>query len=105
MANTAGQWHALSVPVVADTAGHLYERLMRIMMLSVVKRASVPIKFWLLENFLSPTFKDWIPRMAKHYGFSVEFVTYKWPVWLRRQTEKQRIIWGAPLACSVGHSS
>ena len=32
--------------------------------------------------------------MAKIYGFDVEFVTYKWPTWLRRQTEKQRIIWG-----------
>ncbi|CAN0335946.1 unnamed protein product, partial [Ectocarpus sp. 13 AM-2016] len=26
--------------------------------------------------------------------FRVEFVTYKWPEWLRRQSEKQRIIWG-----------
>ena len=24
----------------------------------------------------------------------MEFVTYKWPEWLRRQSEKQRIIWG-----------
>ena len=22
------------------------------------------------------------------------YVTYKWPEWLRQQTEKQRIIWG-----------
>jgi UDP-glucose:glycoprotein glucosyltransferase len=24
----------------------------------------------------------------------VEFVSYKWPNWLRQQSEKQRIIWG-----------
>jgi len=82
------------VHVFSLATGHLYERLMRIMMLSVVKRTSVRVKFWLLENFLSPSFKDWIPEMARHYDFDVEFVTYKWPTWLRRQTEKQRIIWG-----------
>lgn len=29
------------------------------------------------------------------YGWvaQVEMVTYKWPSWLHRQTEKQRIIW------------
>ncbi len=32
--------------------------------------------------------------MAKEYGFEYELVTYKWPAWLHKQTEKQRIIWG-----------
>lgn len=27
------------------------------------------------------------------YGFEYEFVTYKWPHWLHKQTDKQRIIW------------
>ena len=31
--------------------------------------------------------------MAEKYGFDYEFVTYKWPHWLHKQTEKQRIIW------------
>lgn len=31
--------------------------------------------------------------MAAEYGFQYEFVTYKFPPWLRAQTEKQRIIW------------
>jgi len=31
--------------------------------------------------------------MAEKYGFEYELVTYKWPSWLRAQTEKQRIIW------------
>ena len=68
--------------------------LLRIMMLSVTKRTSGPVKFWLVENFLSPQFKMTIGQVAKEAGFEVALVTYKWPSWLRRQTEKQRIIWG-----------
>jgi hypothetical protein len=28
------------------------------------------------------------------FSYRVELITYKWPSWLREQTEKQRIIWG-----------
>ncbi|XP_025088111.1 UDP-glucose:glycoprotein glucosyltransferase 2-like [Pomacea canaliculata] len=38
--------------------------------------------------------KDFIPHMAKHYGFEYELVQYKWPRWLNQQKEKQRVIWG-----------
>lgn len=31
--------------------------------------------------------------MAEEYGFEYELITYKWPTWLHKQTEKQRIIW------------
>ncbi len=74
-------------------SGHLYERFMAIMMLSVRKTTQAPVKFWLIENFLSPAFMAYIPAFAQEYGFEYEFVTYKWPHWLRAQTEKQRIIW------------
>ncbi|CAM9733036.1 unnamed protein product, partial [Phaeothamnion confervicola] len=74
--------------------GHLYERFLKIMMLSVTKRASMPVKFWLLENYLSPPFKASAAAMAEAGGFEVGYVTYKWPGWLRQQTDKQRIIWG-----------
>ncbi|KAF2986505.1 hypothetical protein EK904_003769 [Melospiza melodia maxima] len=66
----------------------------RIMMLSVLRHTKTPVKFWFLKNYLSPTFKDVIPHMAKKYGFKYELVQYKWPRWLYQQTEKQRIIWG-----------
>ncbi|XP_043227369.1 UDP-glucose:glycoprotein glucosyltransferase 1-like isoform X2 [Amphibalanus amphitrite] len=75
-------------------SGHLYERLMRIMMLGVLRHTKTPVKFWFLKNYLSPTFKDLLPPMAKRYGFEYELVQYKWPRWLHQQTEKQRIIWG-----------
>ncbi|XP_065177513.1 UDP-glucose:glycoprotein glucosyltransferase 1-like [Sycon ciliatum] len=82
------------INVFSIASGHLYERFLRIMMLSVVKKTKTPVKFWFLQNFLSPQFKDFIPHMAKEYGFQYELVQYKWPHWLHRQTEKQRIIWG-----------
>jgi hypothetical protein len=83
-----------TVHVFSLATGHLYERFLKIMMLSVHKRCSLPVKFWLFENFLSPTFKDSAHAMAEEYGFGVAFISYKWPSWLRQQTQKQRIIWG-----------
>jgi UDP-glucose:glycoprotein glucosyltransferase len=82
------------IHVFSLATGHVYERFLKIMMLSVTKRTSSKVKFWLFENFLSPTFKDTARAMANRIGCEVEFVTYKWPEWLRGQTEKQRIIWG-----------
>lgn len=38
--------------------------------------------------------QEFIPYMAREYGFQYELVQYKWPRWLHQQTEKQRIIWG-----------
>lgn len=83
-----------TVNIFSLASGHLYERFLRIMMLSVLKNTKSPVKFWFLKNYLSPTFKDFLPHMAKEYGFQFELVQYKWPRWLHQQTEKQRIIWG-----------
>ncbi|XP_074155473.1 UDP-glucose:glycoprotein glucosyltransferase 2 isoform X1 [Sminthopsis crassicaudata] len=80
--------------IFSVASGHLYERFLRIMMLSVLRNTETPVKFWFLKNYLSPTFKEIIPHMAKEYGFQYELVQYRWPRWLHRQTEKQRIIWG-----------
>uniref|UniRef100_A0A672IV37 UDP-glucose ceramide glucosyltransferase-like 1 n=1 Tax=Salarias fasciatus TaxID=181472 RepID=A0A672IV37_SALFA len=82
------------INIFSVASGHLYERFLRIMMLSVLKNTKTPVKFWFLKNYLSPTFKEFIPRMAREYGFQYELVQYKWPRWLHQQTEKQRIIWG-----------
>lgn len=84
------------------------------MMASVMNHTESTVKFWFIENFLSPEFKvhakinltyktktktklsyqDFVPYMAEQYGFDYEMVTYKWPAWLRGQREKQRTIWG-----------
>ncbi|XP_066436635.1 UDP-glucose:glycoprotein glucosyltransferase 2 isoform X2 [Eleutherodactylus coqui] len=80
--------------IFSVASGHLYERFLRIMMLSVLRHTNTPVKFWFLKNYLSPRFTEIIPRMAEEYGFQYELVQYKWPRWLHQQTEKQRIIWG-----------
>ncbi|EFP00957.1 hypothetical protein CRE_20712 [Caenorhabditis remanei] len=91
-----------STPAPSDTinvfslaSGHLYERFMRIMIVSVMKNTKTQkVKFWFLKNYLSPKFKKSIPLLADFYGFDYELVEYKWPKWLHQQTEKQRVMWG-----------
>lgn len=83
-----------TINIFSVASGHLYERLLRIMMLSLMKHTKSPVKFWFLKNFLSPQFIDFLPHMAREYNFQYELVQYKWPRWLHQQTEKQRIIWG-----------
>jgi UDP-glucose:glycoprotein glucosyltransferase len=82
------------INIFSVASGHLYERMLNIMMVSVMKHTKHTVKFWFIEQFLSPSFKDFIPYMAEEYGFQYEMVTFKWPHWLRGQTEKQREIWG-----------
>ncbi|VDN02463.1 unnamed protein product [Thelazia callipaeda] len=83
-----------SINIFSLASGHLYERFLRIMILSVMKHTKHPVKFWLLKNYLSPNFKGTLSQLAMHYGFQYEFVEYRWPRWLHQQTEKQRVMWG-----------
>jgi hypothetical protein len=46
-----------TINIFSVASGHLYERFLRIMMLSVIKHTKSPVKFWFLKNYLSPTFK------------------------------------------------
>ncbi|KAK9134686.1 hypothetical protein Syun_014016 [Stephania yunnanensis] len=85
--------HGKKINIFSVASGHLYERFLKIMILSVLKNTQRPVKFWFIKNYLSPQFKDVIPHMAKEYGFEYELITYKWPSWLHKQKEKQRIIW------------
>ncbi|XP_017970879.1 PREDICTED: UDP-glucose:glycoprotein glucosyltransferase isoform X1 [Theobroma cacao] len=82
-----------AINIFSIASGHLYERFLKIMILSVLKNTRRPVKFWFIKNYLSPQFKDVIPHMAQEYGFEYELITYKWPTWLHKQKEKQRIIW------------
>lgn len=82
------------INIFSVASGHLYERMLNIMMVSVMKHTTHTVKFWFIEQFLSPSFKAFLPTLAEEYGFRYEMVTYKWPHWLRAQKEKQREIWG-----------
>ncbi|PKX98146.1 putative UDP-glucose:glycoprotein glucosyltransferase [Aspergillus novofumigatus IBT 16806] len=82
------------INIFSVASGHLYERMLNIMMVSVMRNTKHTVKFWFIEQFLSPSFKSFLPHLSREYGFSYEMVTYKWPHWLRAQREKQREIWG-----------
>ena len=93
---------APTLNIFSVASGHLYERFLRMMFHTVVKTAReardkegqpTRVKFWLIENFLSPRFKKFLPGYAAKQGFEYQFVSYHWPHWLRRQTQKQRTIW------------
>lgn len=82
------------INIFSVASGHLYERMLNIMMVSVMRHTTHTVKFWFIEQFLSPSFKSSLPHLAAHYRFDYALVTYKWPHWLRAQSEKQREIWG-----------
>eukprot|EP00891_Asterochloris_glomerata_P001730 jgi/Astpho2/1730/e_gw1.00032.131.1_t len=82
-----------TIHIFTVASGHMYERLQKIMILSVMKNTRHRVKFWFIKNYMSPQMKSFVPHMAAAYGFEYQFVTYKWPSWLHKQTEKQRIIW------------
>jgi UDP-glucose:glycoprotein glucosyltransferase len=94
LGKTAKKGTQADINIFSVASGHLYERMLNIMMLSVMKHTKHTVKFWFIEQFLSPSFKSFLPHIAAEYGFEYELVTYKWPHWLRSQTEKQREIWG-----------
>ena len=89
-------YNADDIHVFSLASGFLYERFLKIMMLSVIHHTQNHVHFWFLSNFLSPQFKSSIQYMEQQYNhtFTTHFITYRWPQWLRQQTEKQRIIWG-----------
>ncbi|QBM91102.1 UDP-glucose:glycoprotein glucosyltransferase [Metschnikowia aff. pulcherrima] len=81
------------INVFSIASGLNYERLMAIMMLSVKAHTKSLVKFWLLEDFLSNQFRAQLPDLAATYKFEYELISYKWPLWLRQQTEAHRIVW------------
>jgi UDP-glucose:glycoprotein glucosyltransferase len=46
-----------TINVFSVASGHLYERFLRIMIVSVLRYTSSTVKFWFIEDFLSPVFK------------------------------------------------
>jgi UDP-glucose:glycoprotein glucosyltransferase len=83
-----------TINVFSLASGHLYERFLKIMMLSVLKNTNNPVKFWFLKNCMSPQLQEFLPHFAVEYGFSYELVQYKWPSWLNLPPTKHRQIWG-----------
>ncbi|KNC54206.1 UDP-glucose:glycoprotein glucosyltransferase 1 [Thecamonas trahens ATCC 50062] len=82
------------INVFSVASGHLYERFLAVMMRSVMSSTQSKVKFWILRQFLSPSFKEALPKLAADLGFDYQLIAYQWPRWLLGQSEKQRLIWG-----------
>lgn len=63
------------INIFSIASGHMYERLQKIMILSVLKHTKSKVKFWLIKNYMSPDMKAIMPMMAKEYGFEVGIST------------------------------
>jgi UDP-glucose:glycoprotein glucosyltransferase len=64
--NNAGLWNSITstftsksseddedkLNIFSLASGHLYERFIRIMMVSVLKHTKTPVKFWFLKQYL-----------------------------------------------------
>ena len=59
------------VNIFAIASGHMYERLQKILILSVLRHTKAKVKFWLIKNYMSPEMKRMMPLMAKEFGFEV----------------------------------
>jgi UDP-glucose:glycoprotein glucosyltransferase len=59
------------INIFSIASGHMYERLQKIMMMSVLRHTRAKVKFWLIKNYMSPQMRKVLPLMAKHYGFEV----------------------------------
>eukprot|EP00049_Salpingoeca_infusionum_P015662 m.306561 g.306561 ORF g.306561 m.306561 type:complete len:1519 (-) comp15924_c0_seq3:278-4834(-) len=82
-----------TINVLSIASGHLYERFLKIMMLSVLRNTKNPVKFWFLDTSMSPQMKKMLPFFAEKYGFDYKLVSYNWPQWLNKPKEKMRLIW------------
>lgn len=67
------------VNIFAIASGHMYERLQKIMILSVLRHTKAKVKFWLIKNYMSPEMKRMMPLMAKEYGFEVPSFQFLYP--------------------------
>lgn len=52
-----GQPKQAEINIFSVASGKLYERFLSIMIASVMKHTESTVKFWFIENFLSPEFK------------------------------------------------
>ena len=62
------------INIFSLASGHLYERFMRMMMVSVRRHSTAKLRFWALSNCASPQFKASVPAMEKEYDIEIRFV-------------------------------
>uniref|UniRef100_A0A9L0I7E1 UDP-glucose glycoprotein glucosyltransferase 2 n=1 Tax=Equus asinus TaxID=9793 RepID=A0A9L0I7E1_EQUAS len=73
--------------IFSVASGHLYERFLRIMMLSVLRNTKTPVKFWFLKNYLSPTFKIVRHDLKELRDFNLDGAPYGYTPFCDSRTE------------------
>lgn len=66
------------INIFSVASGHLYERFIYIMVQSVLKHTNSTVKFWFIENFLSPSFKVCNPLDRHSHRNSFHCTLRKW---------------------------
>ncbi|MGH0151390.1 UNVERIFIED_CONTAM: hypothetical protein FKN15_020190 [Acipenser sinensis] len=75
------------INIFSVASGHLYERFLRIMMLSVLKHTKTPVKFWFLKNYLSPAFKIVRTDLKELRDFDLEGAPYGYTPFCESRSE------------------
>jgi UDP-glucose:glycoprotein glucosyltransferase len=70
--NTAVKVPNADINIFSVASGHLYERFLRIMIISVLKHTKSSVKFWFIEDFLSPMFRVSARMSSSHFSFPSE---------------------------------
>ncbi|KAK2500977.1 hypothetical protein MC885_013098, partial [Smutsia gigantea] len=73
--------------IFSIASGYLYERFLRIMMLSVLRNTKTPVKFWFLKNYLSPTFKIVRHDLKELRDFDLDGAPYGYTPFCDSRTE------------------
>jgi UDP-glucose:glycoprotein glucosyltransferase len=82
-----------TVNVFTIVSGATYERLALIMIFSVIKNTTAPVKFWLISNFVTSRFRDALEKLSSRLKFEFELFRFHWPRWLNPQWRKHRRVW------------
>jgi UDP-glucose:glycoprotein glucosyltransferase len=76
--------------VLIAAGGHLTENLAMMTMSSVIRRASVPVEFWILARFETPSFAADAAKLAAGSNCPCHVVRYEWPHWVESLPERAR---------------
>ncbi|EDR26001.1 UDP-glucose glycoprotein:glucosyltransferase, putative [Entamoeba dispar SAW760] len=81
------------IEIFTIAGGKDYERTVKILIYSVKKNTKSPLKFWLIEDFLSPEGRITLKEYGKALGVTIEYCRFHWPYFMFKQVSKTRIIW------------
>ncbi|KAL0236727.1 hypothetical protein PCE1_000125 [Barthelona sp. PCE] len=82
-----------TVNIFSIASGRLYERLLRVMIQSVLSQTKQPVHFFFLDEYLTSEMRNFLYTASEKLGFEITLVSYNWPSFMIRQHQKHRIMW------------